>query len=290
MKQVLWAIGMVIALATTALLIADLYPGIWRALLDERVTKLIALVVALTVITILIVIGGASLEWTRFGEKKLWDWQTLLFVPLTVALIASLITLYQATRQQEIETSRFQAARELEEQRADDAVLQAYLDQMSLLMLEQDLYTAEAGSEISLLARARTLTVLSQLEASPSEPETGKEQIVEFLIEAELVHRKNGEDPVISLEETNLRGVDLDREDLHSVNLKNAVMHDANLEGANLEDANLEDAKLMHANLREANLYGANLENTRLDDANLEGATMPNGQKYEDWLKDKEGR
>jgi hypothetical protein len=161
---------------------------------------------------------------------------------------------------------------------------------MSLLMLEQDLYTAEAGSEISLLARARTLTVLSQLEASQSEPETGKEQIVEFLIEAELVHRKNGEDPVISLEETNLRGVDLDREDLHSVNLKNAVMHDANLEGANLEDANLEDAKLMHANLREANLYGANLENTRLDDANLEGATMPNGQKYEDWLKDKEGR
>ena len=45
--------------------------------------------------------------------------------------------------------------------------------------------------------------------------------------------------------------------------------------------------------LRGANLSGADLEGTNVTDAQLarcrtlKGATMPNGQKYEDWLKSK---
>lgn len=31
-------------------------------------------------------------RWTGWGEKKLWDWQALLFIPVTIALIASLFT------------------------------------------------------------------------------------------------------------------------------------------------------------------------------------------------------
>jgi uncharacterized protein YjbI with pentapeptide repeats len=57
---------------------------------------------------------------------------------------------------------------------------------------------------------------------------------------------------------------------------------------------------LMEGALRWADLSGANLEGADLQEArgwtveqlrealSLEGATMPNGQKYEDWLKDKE--
>jgi uncharacterized protein YjbI with pentapeptide repeats len=50
-------------------------------------------------------------------------------------------------------------------------------------------------------------------------------------------------------------------------------------------------ADLSNANLSGANLKGADVTEEQLDQAkSLEGATMPNGQKYEEWLKDKEGR
>ncbi len=227
----------------------------------------------------------------ELGGKTVWDWLQLigvLAIPVVLGIGGCMFNAQQDDRQLRSENQRANTERKIAEQRADDAVLQAYLDQISLLMLKEGLNTAKVDSKVSLLARARTLTVLSQLEASPSEDNTGKEQVMEFLIEAELVHGKNGEDPVISLEETDLRGVDLDREDLHSVDLKNAVMHDANLEGANLEDADLEQAKLTRANLREANLYRADLTNVHWDGAKLGSATMPNGQKYEDWIKDRE--
>jgi len=228
-------------------------------------------------------------EWTAFGEKSGWQWLELFVVSLALAVLGVWFTNSQEERQEMSEQQRAKAEQALEAQRAENAALQAYLDQMSYLMLNENLRTAEAGSDAHVLARARTLTVLSQMEASPTEDETSKEQVVEFLIEAKLVHPRNGEDPVISLEETHLGGVDLDEEDLHGVNLKNAVMRDADLEGANLEAANLESAKLRGANLRGANLYGAELKNAWLEGAKLEGATMPDGQKYEDWLKSKGG-
>jgi hypothetical protein len=49
---------------------------------------------------------------------------------------------------------------------------------------------------------------------------------------------------------------------------------------------------LREADLRGANLFSAEgITNEELEQqaASLEGATMPDGQKYEDWLKDKEG-
>jgi Tfp pilus assembly protein PilE len=229
-------------------------------------------------------------EWTAFGEKSGWQWLELFVVSLALAVLGVWFTNSQEERQQLSEQQRAKAELALEAQRAENAALQAYLDQMSQLMLDENLRTAEAGSDAHLLARARTLTVLSEMEASPSEDETSKEQVVEFLIEAKLVHPGNGEGPVISLEETHLGGVDLDEEDLHGVNLRNAIMRDANLEGANLEAANLESAKLRGANLKGANLYGAELKNAWLEGANLAGATMPNGQKYEDWLRSQDRR
>jgi hypothetical protein len=141
-RQVLWAVGMVVAFVTTAYLLTDLYPDLWKNLSDARAAKLIGIVVALKVIIILLVIGGTSLEWTGFGTRKLWDWQTLLLVPITVALIASLITLYQSTRQQEIETRRAQEARELEALRAERDAVQAYLEDMGTFVLEKDLRRA----------------------------------------------------------------------------------------------------------------------------------------------------
>jgi uncharacterized protein YjbI with pentapeptide repeats len=73
-------------------------------------------------------------------------------------------------------------------------------------------------------------------------------------------------------------------------NLNGADLSSADLSGANLRDAFLQDANLENTNLSNANLSGAaGISNKVLGQhGSLEGATMPNGQKYEVWLKDKE--
>jgi uncharacterized protein YjbI with pentapeptide repeats len=88
------------------------------------------------------------------------------------------------------------------------------------------------------------------------------------------------------------------------VDLSGAYLWQANLVGTDLGGADLSGAHLLQANLGLADLSGANLSGAILDDAimagaegitreqldqasSLEGATMPDGQKYEDWLKSK---
>jgi uncharacterized protein YjbI with pentapeptide repeats len=122
--------------------------------------------------------------------------------------------------------------------------------------------------------------------------------------------------PVISLRGANLQDVDLSQEQsgdtdrpfgtlvettLHGADLTNANLEDANLEDASLDFADLSGADLEDASLTRlttftfADLKGANLRhaqgvtNERLEQeaSTLQGATMPNGQKYEDWLKSK---
>ena len=356
-RQVLWAIGMVVALVTTALLIANLYPGIWKDLLDERGATLIGIVVALTVIVVLLAIGGASLGWTGFGEKKLWNWLELLSalaIPVVLALAGYWFTVQQDERQ-----------REIEEQRAQDAALQAYLDQMSTLLLEKNLRSSEEDSEVRTLARARTLTVLRRL--GPDRKGT----VVQFLHEASLIQPSQAvgdeqgneqpqpiKEPTINLtdadlsdanlSDADLSGADLSRVNLSDANLRwvdlsEAYLQWADLPGANvseayLQGADLYDAELERVDLSSTDLTGANLESSSLVsadlsesfliDADLGGAflmgadlsradlseadlsyakltnakvtqeqlgqaktlkeaTMPNGQKYEDWLKSK---
>jgi hypothetical protein len=153
-------------------------------------------------------------------------------------------------RQQAVEDQRAERERELAEQRAQDEALQAYLDQMGGLLLEKDLRESEGGSEVRTLARARTLTVLGRLDPSR------KEAVMQFLVEAKLVQRVAG---------TGQR--------------------------ADLGQANLSDADLSWADLREADLDGARgVTNRELEQqaSLLSRTTMPNGQKYEDWLKSKD--
>jgi hypothetical protein len=100
--------------------------------------------------------------WTlrEFGGKTLWDWLQLLIGPVMLSLATVAFARQQDARQQRIENKRAEAERELAEQRAQDEVLQAYLTQMSTLLLEKDLRSSEEDSEVRTLARARTLTVL----------------------------------------------------------------------------------------------------------------------------------
>jgi hypothetical protein len=312
---VLWAVGMLIALVTIGLLVAKLYPSIWEALSRERVAMHIGIGVALTVIIILLTLGGASLGWTGFGDKTFWDWLQLLSalaIPVVLAAAGLWFTAQQDARQQKIENQRDKAARKIQRQNAQDEALQAYLDQMSTLLLEKNLPESAEDSEVRSLARARTLTVLSSLDSSR------QGRVVRFLSEAGLINRENTIVPLggtrrgqprldpeqrdsellltfagSNLSKVNLQGADLSGTDLSHLNLKWA-----NLAAADLTDADLSGSILAGTNLTGADLRGAKLDNAAFVWANLfhaeisseerqklvardalTGAMMPNGSR-----------
>jgi hypothetical protein len=228
---------------------------------------------------------------------------------------------------------------------------------MSTLLLDKNLRGSGNNSEVQTLARARTLTVLGRLDPSR------KTAVMQFLVEADLVQRVEGREPIIKLGQppppaaytfafstivpgsgtdlsgayllgTDLSGAYLSRADLREANLSTADLRGANLTLGGLSQADLSradlgeatlnlasmsHANLSHANLRGAYLLGADLSRADLSRADLgeadlgeadlsganlryakgttkkqleqakslEGATMPNGQKHEDWLKSK---
>jgi uncharacterized protein YjbI with pentapeptide repeats len=117
----------------------------------------------------------------------------------------------------------------------------------------------------------------------------------------------SGKEP-ISLQGANLKDAKLSGARLSGADLRGADLGGADLGGAKLEEADLgedivPDAVLEPPERRKANLTGANLSGANLRSAvgitnkelaqqarSLVGATMPNGQKYEAWLKNKDSR
>jgi len=281
---------MVVALLTTAFLIVYLHPEIWKALLEERKLTLIAIGVSLTAIIVLLAIGGVSLGWTGFGDKTFWDWLQLLSalaIPVVLAAAGLWFTAQQDARQQKIENQRAEAERELAEQRAQDEALQAYLDQMSRLMLDKKLLEAEPGDPVHTLAQARTSTVILRLDSKHNE------SVTRFLTNSGLA--ESSEAPAsllgeISRSHAKLSGAYLPNADLRGADLSDADLSDAFLLQADLSDAHLERADLscLHLEVPLTNRCGITNEELDQQAASLEGATMPNGQKYEDWLKSRE--
>jgi Pentapeptide repeats (8 copies) len=251
----------------------------------------------------------------------LWDWITVLAVPITVGGAVPLLNKLQKDRELDIENQRKGREQAIQEQYTQDTALQAYLDQMSQLMLLDEADEAKPkplrksvrNDEVLILARARTLTALRRLGSGH------KRSVLDFLYEAELIYAGA---PIVWLGSPDLQysAADLSGADLRGAflrgaflggmtgaNLSEANLHGADLYNADLSNATLSSANLSNATLRYADLSGADLHGADLGGANLngatgitngeleqrakflEGATMPDGQKYEDWLKDKEG-
>jgi hypothetical protein len=257
-------------------------------------------VVPLALVFIIVICGFLfGWEWTGFTGRTLWDWLKLL---LAVAIPAVL-----AFYGQRISRLQYLGQQEAEEKRAQDEALQAYLDKMTALLVDKELGKPADNEDklnedaVRTIAWARTKTVLRRLDGNR------KGAVVRFLREARLIEK--GRPVIRSLRGAELVGAILERsvlEDtaLDEVDLREAILDEANLTGAdlcgaNLTCANLTDAILVGADLYRARLTGAYLDRANLKDAqgvtqeqvaqakSLEGATMPNGQKYEDWLKSK---
>ena len=212
--------------------------------------------------------------------KTLWDWLPIVGA-LLIAVVIALGTWAITWQQGKLEQRRLLQERYLAGERARDEALQTYLSEMGSLLLEEDLRDSERGSEVRTVARARTLTVLEMLD-----PER-KSEAMQFLDEANLLHTSPSKPkvPLISLEGANLAGADLRR-----AYLTDGWLLFTDLSGADLQKADLSGVHLHVADFRGADLRGAiGITGQELADYGciLEGATMPNGQKYEEWLKDK---
>jgi uncharacterized protein YjbI with pentapeptide repeats len=280
--RVLWAVGMAVALLTTALLIVHLHPEIWKGLLEERNLTLIAIGVSVTAIIVLLAIGGAASSWTGFRGKTVWDLLQLLVVPLALAGIGLWFAAQQEEHQQRVEAKRAEVDREIEDQRAQDITLRTYLDQMGTLLLDRDLRAADQNTNVRNVARARTLTTLAALGSYR------KQKVLRFLNETKLIQRRSPDGkPVISLRYAELQGVKLGHigqlggfelngivavnADLSNANMLNAVVH-----GADLREADLSEAGLRNADLLGAELIGVQLNNTNLTNADLTNADLTN--------------
>jgi uncharacterized protein YjbI with pentapeptide repeats len=223
--------------------------------------------------------------WTGFARKTLWDWLQLLIVPAILIAVTFAWSAAQTRSNNKRDDKRIAADRVAAEQARQDATLQAYLEQMSSLMLHEKLLISNEGDSVRAVARTVTLTTLRRLDRGR------KSEVVLFLAEAKLL---SGRAPRVllasaDLSNTYLAGADLERADLSTTRLAGALLvgadlkradlsyddlSNARLQVAHLAGADLDSAHLTGADLRSADLTGVDLEFAYLSNARLAGAHL----------------
>jgi uncharacterized protein YjbI with pentapeptide repeats len=217
-----------------------------------------------------------QIETVEQQQKVTW-WQVVgaLLIPLGGGLLIAWGGFKFNERQREREGV-------LENQQAQDTAIQAYIDQMSDLLVDRHLRSLPKGSDIHRLAEARTLEVLLGLDGErkrrPLKLVYGLGLIKNRLHTAErdgapldvenlsLNNPDTGERDGALLD---LQNLSLDHADLTELSLRDACLRFADLRGANLQGSDLNGADLSYADLR-----GANLTNTDLSYGNLSGANL----------------
>lgn len=203
-------------------------------------------------------LGILTLIGSPFGIT-LWDWAQLLIIP---AVLASGGIFFNQSQQER--------DRQSADRRAQDDALEAYLDDMTDLMINYHLRSPPQGEDedsedVRDVARARTLTVLARLDGAR------KAHVVQFLFDSGLIHKGKP-------------AVDLSGADLREADLRTVFLSGANLRGTHLSKAHLSrdlfGADLSNADLREADLSNANLSEADLSYADLRGADLKNAWLY----------
>jgi uncharacterized protein YjbI with pentapeptide repeats len=212
--------------------------------------------------------------------KTLWDWGSLLGVPLSLAILG-----YFLQQQQQKRAEKFaKEQRDISDNETKEEVLQTYFDRLSVLLIDKNLIALSNKSKSPKITpeerelldsaldviRARTLSILRRFENDVER----KNNVINFLIETEIVGKSNLNLSGANLQGANLQGAELERANLQGANLQGAELERANLIRANLIRANLQGAELERANLQGANLQGANLQGANLQGAYLQGAYL----------------
>jgi uncharacterized protein YjbI with pentapeptide repeats len=222
--------------------------------------------------------------WLSTIGRALRDHGALItaLLALVGVLITQIVTTNNAREgleaQQALEDARAQTQQDLEEDRAREAELQTYLNDMGEMLLDSDspLPEAEPGGPMSSLARAKTLTILERLDGQR------KRTVLQFLQESQLILK---EGPVVSL-----GGADLSAAELSDADLRDAELSDADLSDADLSDARLRGTSLLFATLPDADLSGAILIEADLISARLNDAFLRNADLNDAFLRNAELR
>lgn len=236
--------------------------------------------IGLIVLSLIVAAYRFSWQGTGFQGKTVWDWLSLLVIPLALALVVLFFNQMNTSTERQIAEQRYEQDQQIALDKQREDVLQAYLDRMSELLLEKGLRTSQPDAEVRNVARTRTISVLRQLDGR----RVG--DVFAFLAEAGLV---KDSDPIVSLEEAdfsyvnweganlfriNFAGTDLSDVILFGANLSGVDLTGADLGGTNLNKASLRKAFLGMAFLGEALLEGADLSGANLSGANLNGARL----------------
>jgi hypothetical protein len=175
--------------------------------------------------------------------KTRWDKASVIVQAIgALAIVVSIGGLFIGVRQFNAQQSA-SAVQMLDQQR--QATLTAYFDDMSVLVLQNNLTTSKQGASVRAIAIARTDTALRVLDG------VRKGTLIRYLWEAGLITRQH---PV--------------------VNLLNADLNGAVFAGANLYQVALSPLGLSHANFTAAGLIGADLSGSNLSGADLSGAAL----------------
>jgi hypothetical protein len=254
--------------------------------LEWTATTALAIASLMLILSILIFGYVRILEWTgltgpleKFEKRTLWDWLQLLIVPAVLGLGGLWFATELEHRQEELAlrqekhrdllaARRERAAKHAEEQRAQDTMLLAYLDQMSQSLTNRGsggMKEEDPEGFIDEVASARTITALRSLDGEH------KRMVVRFVYEAELISKDSS---FLEIGGANLSKAELNNMPLAKAELSNIFLAKADLRGADLSEADLHGADLSDADLRHADLSKANLQDTDLRGADLGGAAL----------------
>jgi uncharacterized protein YjbI with pentapeptide repeats len=240
-----------------------------------------------------------KISWVGISDKTLWDWLNLIAI-LLVPLMIGVFTVSLTIQQNELSQTQHDDSEKIAADQQKEDVLVNYQKDISDLLLNFKLGSSVEGNPVRMVAHAKTLTALRQLDPLQ------KGFLIQFLYEAQLI---TGQFPIISLGDADLSGVslgsgiglpspyslpgeyrsnhchlqyiNLDNADLKDAYLRNADLSNAFLKGAYLGSADLSGADLSGADLSAANFKGAQVAVEQLySAASLKLATMPDGSTY----------
>jgi hypothetical protein len=281
-KKILLALGVVLVIAAVGISQPILWPGGFGIGKDQSVTTT-------SVETVVKDAQGNTTKTVKTTKsddgKTLWDWLSLLGVPVSLAVLGYVLQQLQQKRAEILAKEQ----REIAADETKEEVLQVYFDRLSVLLVDKNLLAIAAQGDKAtdenqqLLAsskdviRARTLSILQRFENDPER----KTSVIQFLLEANVIGKlklslRFADLSFTNIGEANLEGANLNKANLRGSNLLYANLSNANLGGANLIDATCCVANLSNANLEGARLRGSNLNNANLSNANFTNADLSN--------------
>ena len=228
----------------------------------------------------------------KASGKSFWDkFAVIIQLVGALAVIVPLFALWVSVSQFN-QQQKLSAAATLDQQRQD--TLDAYLDDMSALVLSDRLMLSAVHDPVRAIADARTLTAVRDLDG------TRKATLIRYLWEAGLLEPPR---PIVNITAADLNEADFSDADLNHIaliqvsldgaqfvnatqlvganlsgsDLENATLASANLTGSDLAGsfpvgADFSGATLTDTNLAKADLYGANFTRAELGGADLKGS------------------